>query len=148
VIPADPWQLLYLIGAVFLFVCPRLSWWSSDFLSKVQHPLSRRHEFSSKFVLCIWPINFAGLAGYFVCFWPGKNPVRRMLGFVVGPAIIGLGLFFYWIPTFLVPYTSVLQPGMICSASLEIYPLFSGNIRRDSVFVPRDYYSFCFSLSG
>jgi membrane protease YdiL (CAAX protease family) len=112
VIPADPWQLLYLIGAVFLFVCPRLSWWSSDFLSELQQPLSRQHEFSSKFVLCIWPINFAGLAGYFVCFWPGKNSVRRMLGFVVGPAIIGLGLFFYWIPTFLAPYTSVLQPGM------------------------------------
>ena len=122
VIPADPWQLLYLIGAVFLFVCPRLSWWSSDFLLELQQPLSHRDEFASKFVLCMLPISFAGLAGYFVCFWPGKNPVRRILGFVIGPAIIGLGLFFHWIPTFLVPYTSVLQPGIHFQRKLGDFP--------------------------
>jgi membrane protease YdiL (CAAX protease family) len=112
VVPADPWQLVYLLGAVFLFVSPRLSWWSSDFLAELQQFPSSRAEFSSKLVLCILPVSFAGPAGYFICFWPGKNPVRRILGFVVGPAIIGLGLFLYRIPFFLAPYTSVIEPGV------------------------------------
>lgn len=138
VTPADPWQVVYLIGVVFLFVSPRLSWWPSDFLSEFQQPSSSRAEFTRKFTFCIYPVSFAGLAGYFVCFWPGKNPVRRILGFVVGPVIIGLASFFYWIPTFPTGYTSVLNQGVHLQHKLS-----------DFVFlVWKNSPGFCFCAAG
>jgi membrane protease YdiL (CAAX protease family) len=42
----------------------------------------------------VWPIISAGAAGYFICFWPGDHPVRRILGLVFLPTIAGLGLMF------------------------------------------------------
>lgn len=40
----------------------------------------------------IWPIILSGMAGYFVCFWPGRRPQRRILWAVCLPAILGVGL--------------------------------------------------------
>ena len=34
----------------------------------------------------------AGVAGYFICFWPGSHPVRRILYWVCLPALGGLSL--------------------------------------------------------
>jgi membrane protease YdiL (CAAX protease family) len=42
----------------------------------------------------MYPIIFAGTAGYFVCFWPGSRPVRRILALVFVPAMVALGLIF------------------------------------------------------
>lgn len=36
------------------------------------------------------PVFFAGAAGLFICFWPGKHPLRRTLIFVVLPALTGI----------------------------------------------------------
>src|SRR5207247_2551200 len=40
----------------------------------------------------IYFIIFAGMAGYFVWFWPGRHPVRRVIWLVCIPALLGLGL--------------------------------------------------------
>jgi hypothetical protein len=78
VIPADPFQLLFLAGVACLVVAHGL-WWPGI----------------GPFVaLGVWPIIFAGASGYFICFWPGKHPVRRILGLVFLPTIAGLGLMF------------------------------------------------------
>jgi membrane protease YdiL (CAAX protease family) len=61
------------------------------------------------------PIFFAGIAGLFICFWPGKRPVRRILLFVCLPALTGLvalcGRYLYLARGLSFPYTSVLQQG-------------------------------------
>jgi membrane protease YdiL (CAAX protease family) len=77
VTPADPWQLLYLIGTVFLFISPRLTWLigsgvTFDFL-----------------VLGIIPVIIAGIFAYYGCFRPGKYPLRRVGLAVFLPAFLG-----------------------------------------------------------
>ena len=79
VIPADPFQLLFLAGVVCLVVAHGLRWW---------------HGIGPFAALGVLPIIFAGAAGYFICFWPGNHPVRRILGLVLLPTITGLGLMF------------------------------------------------------
>ena len=79
VIPADTFQLLFLAGVVCLVVVYGLRWWPGI------GPFA---------AFGVWPIIFAGAAGYFICFWPGNHPVRRILGLVFLPTIAGLGLMF------------------------------------------------------
>jgi membrane protease YdiL (CAAX protease family) len=57
----------------------------------------------------VWPIIFAGAAGYFICFWPGNHPVRQILGLVVLPTIAGLGLMFGAFAFLNGPSSSVLE---------------------------------------
>jgi membrane protease YdiL (CAAX protease family) len=90
VIPADPYQLIFLVGVVFLFVSPRLPWWPSKILGGNSRP-----EFVGLMGTWLWPIIFAGLAGYFVCLWPGKTPVRRILWAVCFPTALSLILILY-----------------------------------------------------
>lgn len=111
VVPANPWQLIFLIGVIFLFVSPSLPWWSEELLYASPQLLSHRAEFLGKFIFWLYPVSIAGLSGYYICFWPGKTPVRRILGFVGAPAIIGLGFLCYRIVVVLTPYTSVLESG-------------------------------------
>jgi membrane protease YdiL (CAAX protease family) len=42
--------------------------------------------------VAVFPIIFAAMAGYFVCFWPGSRPARRTLSTVLFPAVFGLSL--------------------------------------------------------
>jgi membrane protease YdiL (CAAX protease family) len=90
VIPADPFQLIFLVGVVFLFVSPRLPWWPSKVLGDDSRP-----EFVGLMAAWMWPIIFGGLAGYFVCLWPGKTPVRRILWAVCFPTALSLVLILY-----------------------------------------------------
>lgn len=101
VIPADPYQLVLLFGVVFLFVSPRLPWWPSEILepsdlfSSALPDGNNRLE-SGRFIAAwLYPITFAGLAGYFACFWPGKTPVRRVLWAVCFPTTLSLVLILY-----------------------------------------------------
>ncbi len=75
VIPANPFQLLFLAGVVCLVVAYGLRCW---------------HGIGPFAALGVFPIIFAGAAGYFICFWPGNHPVRRILGLVFLPTIAGL----------------------------------------------------------
>jgi membrane protease YdiL (CAAX protease family) len=49
------------------------------------------------------------MAGYFICFWPGDHPVRRISCLVFLPAIAGLALNFSRLVYFTAPTGSVLE---------------------------------------
>ena len=92
VIPADPTQLLLLAGAVCLTFSPHLKFWPPAFVTQPDHRTQLLIEqtgslriFSALFVM------FSGMAAYFVCFWPGSHPIRRILLSVFTPAIVGSG---------------------------------------------------------
>ena len=113
-IPEDPWQLLVLIGVIFIFVSSRASWWPAALFA---HLDLNYGEFQiqngmlalrSIIVLLIYPVMFAGLAGYFSCFWPGKRPLWRMLWAVCFPAVLSLGWLFRLLFEFGSPTYSVL----------------------------------------
>ena len=110
VIPADPAQLLILAGAVCLTVSPHLRFWPPEFIP----PGDRRSELliqqtaSLRILLGLF-VMFSGMAAYFVCFWPGSHPIRRILLSVFAPGIAGSGLILAQIFWFAQPATSVLQ---------------------------------------
>jgi uncharacterized PurR-regulated membrane protein YhhQ (DUF165 family) len=115
VLPADPWQLAFLVGVIFLFICPRLSWRPSpEILMSKAVPAGFASESVTRsfglVVMLLYPIIFAGLMGYATCFYPGPRPVRRILWFVFLPTLFSLVctlLVFYhnsWSPS------SVLEP--------------------------------------
>ena len=95
VIPTDPWQLVFLSGVIFLFICPRLPWRPSAemFISKAvpAGPISESETKSFGLVIVLlYPALFAGLMAYATCFYPGPRPVRRILGLVLLPALFSL----------------------------------------------------------
>src|SRR5260370_28532065 len=93
VLPADPAQLLLLGGTVCLVIAPRLRWWPAGMVFASARTATWFG--SSLELLRVWfvyPIIFASVAGYYVCFWPGRRPVRRILRVVFGPALAGTGL--------------------------------------------------------
>lgn len=101
VLPADWTQLIFLFGVVFLYIARILRSWPAEeiFIS------SERFPFVSHMPLLFaahMPL-LAGVAGYFICFWPGRHPVRRILYWVCLPALGGLsltyGLFLYHGPS-------------------------------------------------
>jgi membrane protease YdiL (CAAX protease family) len=114
VIPEDPWQLILLLGVVFLFISSHLSWLPSALLGYLGIPLSasdaeaRAWVMRSYLILWFYPITFAGVAGYFVCFWPSERSLRRILGVVCLPALVSLTLVVWMYYQFERP-TSVLQ---------------------------------------
>ena len=88
VIPEDAWQLLYLAGAVFLFLSPRMRW-------------SFQTEIPFGFIaLAMIPVVFAGVFAYYGCFRPGEHPLRRISLAVFLPALLGICLLI-WEFTFL-----------------------------------------------
>jgi membrane protease YdiL (CAAX protease family) len=95
VLPADPWQLVFLAGVIFLFICPRLPWRPSAemFMSKAVPvgPISESVTKSfGQVIVLLYPALFAGLMGYATCFYPGPRPVRRILGLVLLPGLFSV----------------------------------------------------------
>jgi membrane protease YdiL (CAAX protease family) len=100
VIPRDPTQLLFLLGSVLLFISMQLRCFPMvpDHLHRVNGfpgsflggRLAEAYPswilFSAKARL---PVVLAGAAGLFICFWPGIHPLRRILVFVLVPALAG-----------------------------------------------------------
>ena len=80
VIPADPWQLLYLAGAVFLFISPRLTWLFGTGIAY------------SFMVIGLIPVVIAGVFAYYGCFQVSEHPIRRMAFVVFLPALLGFCL--------------------------------------------------------
>ncbi len=98
VIPADLFQLIFLVGVVCLTVAPHLRWWPPQpdltDLPRLSQESSQQARFEWAMFMsgAIWPIILSGMAGYFVCFWPGRRSQRRILWAVCLPAILGVGL--------------------------------------------------------
>ncbi len=80
VIPADPWQLLYLAGAVFLFISPRLTWLFGTGIAY------------SFMVIGLIPVVIAGVFAYYGCFQASAHPIRRMAFAVFLPVLLGFCL--------------------------------------------------------
>jgi membrane protease YdiL (CAAX protease family) len=93
VIPADPHQLLFLGGIVCLVIAHGAKWWPAEVRLATDQLTGWFGRLLQMFgPLFVYLIIFAGIAGYFVCFWPGSHPVRRILALVFLPTIAGLGL--------------------------------------------------------
>ncbi|HYK40538.1 MAG TPA: hypothetical protein VEU98_10945, partial [Candidatus Eremiobacteraceae bacterium] len=93
-IPTDPFQFLFLLGVVLISFSRQLAWYSKPLISEFIQNASALRRFQILMNLAVLPTVFAGCAGYFVCFWPGKHLVRRTVLVVVLPALIGLVLVF------------------------------------------------------
>lgn len=90
VLPADWTQLIFLFGIVCVYVARILRSWPAE---EVLFP-SKHLPFHTHIALLFaahMPL-LAGVAGYFICFWPGRHPVRRILYWVCLPALGGLSL--------------------------------------------------------
>ena len=110
VLPADPTQLIFLAGVFCLFVAPRLRWWLPGLgvaPGRLADSLVQQVQFLGVFFLL--PISFAGVAGYFVCFWPSDHPFRRILLLVCLPAVAGLCLMYSRLLYLAGPSSSVLE---------------------------------------
>ena len=94
VIPEDPFQLLLLAGVVCLTVAHGLRWQPAGFPPAGQSSGEFGLWLQYGAVFFVYFIIFSGIAGYFVCFWPGKHPVRRVIWLVCVPALLGLSLMF------------------------------------------------------
>jgi membrane protease YdiL (CAAX protease family) len=94
-IPADPQQLFFLAGTVCLIVASRLSWLPSETVLDRYHPYASdlyRLQFDTKIFLIYSSLLslFSGFNGYFACFRPGANPLRRVVVWVLLPAAVGV----------------------------------------------------------
>jgi len=110
VLPSDPTQLIFLAGVFCLFVAPRLRWWPPGLgvaPGRLADSLVQQVQFLGVFFLL--PISFAGVAGYFVCFWPSDHPFRRILLLVCLPAMAGLCLMYSRLLYLAAPSSSVLE---------------------------------------
>lgn len=94
VIPEDPFQLFFLAGVVCLIAAHGLRWQPEGLPLAGQSAGDLGLWLKYGAVFFIYFIIFSGMAGYFVCFWPGRHPVRRVIWLVCVPALLGLGLMF------------------------------------------------------
>jgi membrane protease YdiL (CAAX protease family) len=111
VMPEDRAQLLFLAGTVCLVIAPRLSWWPAGFEIAPEHRGDRLYLQIATFGGAIlFPILFAGVAAYFIAFWPGRRPVRRILSCIylsTLPVLVILCVRFLVLAS---PFHSVLEP--------------------------------------
>ena len=107
VIPEDPWQLLYLAGAVFLFLSSRMAW-----------NFGYRHNFSV-FVLALMPIVVAGIFAYYGCFQPATRPLQRIGLAVFLPALLGFALLIGGSAFFSEKNQSIFVHGLTLSALFD-----------------------------
>ncbi|MCU1242366.1 MAG: family intrarane metalloprotease protein [Candidatus Acidoferrum typicum] len=154
VMPEDPAQLLFLAGTVCLVIAPRLSWWPAGFQLAPEHQgdwLNR--QIGALGGVIFFPILFAGIAGYFIAFWPGPQPVRRILSCVYLPTVPILAILCLRFVHLVRPHRSVLEavgphtrpwpefpllrvPGLqFCLTGLLLIGIFTGRlmVRRSSL---------------
>src|ERR1700738_2405206 len=113
-IPADPAQLLFLAGTVCLVIAPRVSWWPAGAAVTPEHgAVGLNQEVAQSIGTALrFLMLFAGIAGYFICFWPGQRPVRRILGCIYVPTVLALAVMCWRVLPFATPYHSILEATM------------------------------------
>lgn len=101
IIPQDSSQLLLVVGSILLLICmqlrcyPLLPGYSPGLdiflFGSYEDPLASVLQSWLRFsILALIPIVLAGAAGLLICFRPGSHPARRILGFVLLPALGGI----------------------------------------------------------
>jgi membrane protease YdiL (CAAX protease family) len=140
VLPADRANLLLIVGSCFLFISQRLRWWpdlssakwdAGPFATSVFSGVDLR-RWALFVVFATLPILFAGAAGYFVCFWPGSKPARRLVWWVLLPATGGI---------LLVSIGAVLQGfhrGIVAGSILESPIVRGGHVIRSAASLALD----------
>jgi|GEM_PF-6080223 membrane protease YdiL (CAAX protease family) len=94
-IPADAFQALFLLGVVLISFSRQLGWYSRELVFQYTDDRQVLQRFGIFMVYAILPTVFAGCAGYFICFWPGRHPVRRIVLAVLLPVLAGLAWVFF-----------------------------------------------------
>jgi len=117
VLPTDLSQLLLLGGIICLVFASRMSWGplyphhSPAGLSLPEEQENQLNGFELNAIGSL-AIIFSAMAGYYVCFWPGRRPAQRIFFLVTLPAVLGmcliLGRFTDWGRS----STSVLDKGL------------------------------------
>lgn len=120
VIPADPWQLIYLVGLVFVLVLGALPIVSPDTVTWPGGYLSGGGSFDTSalvpyVVVFAWVSLAASCAGFFICFWPGRKPALRIAASVILPTISVLALLVWRIYQLTEPATTIFEPHNIGS---------------------------------
>src|ERR1700739_387569 len=92
VIPLDPTQLLFLMGAILLLVTTRVSWRP---YALVHRETVNYWEVYGSTVIGNIVVLAAGLMALYACFWPLRNPVRKVFWAVLVTGLLGL-LFLFW----------------------------------------------------
>lgn len=112
----EPAQMLVLAGIVCLVMASRMRLLPEDTAAKLggsaDPDFARFAPIYGYISLSTAATYFAAIAGYFVCFWPGKHPIRRTLLLVCLPALASLSVVFGCYVQFSAPaVTSVLDTG-------------------------------------
>jgi membrane protease YdiL (CAAX protease family) len=101
VLPADPYQLVFLLGVISVFISPRLPWWPSydSTADEALYPRGNDPQlqlyWKAILALAIWPIVVGSLVAWFTALWPGRRPVRRIVFGVLLPVTAAL-VFLWW----------------------------------------------------
>jgi membrane protease YdiL (CAAX protease family) len=101
VIPADPWQPVFLLGTIFLLISPRLSWRPDALLLASSHPAWLRkpidgYELYAYVVCCNIVFLLSALVALFACLRHVRNPVKTVIAFVLLPSTFSF-CFMLWI---------------------------------------------------
>jgi membrane protease YdiL (CAAX protease family) len=146
VIPADPWQFVFLVGAIFLLISPRLRYpLNLDSYASALSSLGLSNRvamagFMRIVNIFLILITFGGLAAYLVCFWPGDKPVRRILLSVFLPTLLGLAIILSIFVQHSRPASSIFEPH---ATFLPVYRW----LRANSLNLPTGLYFSLLSLA-
>ncbi len=93
-LPGNPVQIVFLLAAICLSACVGRSWLvvPSAATFDAIGPFSRDDlvRWVRVTVVFAFPLLFAGVGAYFCCFFRRENPLKSWLGFVIGPALLGI----------------------------------------------------------
>lgn len=118
VIPADPWQLAYLVGIVFVLILGALPMRPDEIVRSPGGYLNGHgpyylDDYLPYMILCAWASLAASCVGFFTCLWPGPKPGLRIVLAVILPTVAVLALFVWKIYQLNGPSSSVLQSQII-----------------------------------
>jgi len=123
VMPARAAQLLFLGGIVCLIISQHSRWWTEQLFERGES----NEQFRVNLVLFLsfarYPLILASMAGYFVCFWPGERPIRRILRWVCFPAILSLGTIWGRLLYISIQPVSVLESSSSLIRKLASWPV-------------------------
>lgn len=104
ILPADPTQLLFILGSVLIYITASLRWWPSEWsYSGDPSNITRSiflHSGTKELLISLMHIwipcsilfRIAGAAGLFLCFFGSRRLIRNVLVFVCIPAIWATGV--------------------------------------------------------